>query len=201
VQAIILAPGRSKAMAYEQTPETGVNSGALRCRAKIITDYASWTVLSALRSGAPIKSREDVYPLLRKVEFGPLLQGKVSTSQFDAWHQDATASLCQHRLELCSGWATKMLNIYLKTAVYVGGLGPSGLAAALHPPIDTGLWNGLRHRFKGHLLLGKTHVVTRIKDIRDYSTYQTVLAGCRLAAQELNCLLIEVDQLWEGADS
>ncbi len=93
-----------------------------------------------------------------------------------------------------------MLNIYLKTAVYAGGLGRSGLAAALHPPIDSGLWSGLRRRFKGHDLLSKTHTVERIKDIRDYPTYRTIIEGCKLAAARLGCLLIEVEQLWEGAD-
>jgi len=173
------------------------------CRAKIITDYASWTVLSALRSGAPIKSRRDVYPLLRTVDFGALLQQStppISEGQFDAWHEAATLSLCERRTDLCTGWAAKMLNVYLKTAVYAGGLGRSGLAAALHPPIDSGLWSGLRRRFKGHALLTKTHIVERIKDIRDYPTYQTIVAGCRLAAEKLNCLSIEVEQLWEGVD-
>jgi GNAT superfamily N-acetyltransferase len=181
----------------DPTPET-------ECRAKIITDYASWTVLSALRSGAPIKSRKDVYPLLRTVDFGVLLQEStppISIGQFDAWHEAATAGLCERRPDLCTGWAAKMLNVYLKTAVYAGGLGRSGLAAALHPPIDSGLWSGLRRRFRGHALLTKTHVVERIKDIRDYPTYQTIVAGCRLAAETLGCLSIEVEQLWEGVDS
>jgi len=30
-------------------------------RRQIILDFAKWTALSALRSGAPIKSRADVY--------------------------------------------------------------------------------------------------------------------------------------------
>lgn len=34
-------------------------------RATILRTYAEWTALSALRSGAPIKSRSDIYPLLR----------------------------------------------------------------------------------------------------------------------------------------
>ncbi len=173
------------------------------CRIKIITTYASWTVLSALRSGAPIKSRKDVYPLLRTVDFAALLQESahpISTPEFDQWHKAATAGLCERQENLCTGWAAKMLNIYLKTAVYTGGLGRSGLAEALHPPIDSGLWSGLRRRFKGHDLLSKTHTVERIKDIRDYPTYQTIVEGCRLAAAGLGCLLIEVEQLWEGVD-
>ena len=177
----------------------GAPASATECRAKIIKDYAGWTVLSALRSGAPIKSRKEVYPLLRTVDFGALLQDStppISIGQFDVWHEAATASLCERLPNLCTGWAAKMLNVYLKTAVYVGGLGRSGLAAALHPPIDGGLWKGLRDRFKGDALLEEA-LVERIKDIRDYPTYQTIVAGCRLAAEKLNCLPIEVEQLWE----
>ena len=44
---------------------------------------------------------------------------------------------------LCVGWAAKLLNVYLKTAVYIGSLGPRELVAHLHPPIDGGLWSGL----------------------------------------------------------
>lgn len=175
----------------------------IECRTKIIGDYAKWTVLSALRSGAPIKSRKVVYTLLGTIDFGVLLQRNappIQIDEFDGWHKAATVSLCEQRPDLCAGWAAKMINIYLKTAVYAGGLGRSGLTAALHPPIDGGLWSGLSRRFKGDALLKKTHVVTKIKDIRDYPTYETVIAGCRLAAEKLNCRLIEVDQLWEGSD-
>lgn len=175
----------------------------IECRTKIIKDYAKWTVLSALRSGAPIKSRKVVYPLLGTIDFGVLLQSNALPNpmgKFDVWHKAATVDLCEQRPDLCTGWAVKMINIYLKTAVYAGGLGHPSLTAALHPPIDGGLWRGLSRRFRGDALLKKTHIVTQIKDIRDYATYETIIAGCRLAAEKLNCLLIEVDQLWDGTD-
>ena len=38
-------------------------------RKAIIATYAEWTAMSALRSGAPIKSRRDVYTALRGVDF------------------------------------------------------------------------------------------------------------------------------------
>ena len=38
-------------------------------RKAIIATYAEWTAMSALRSGAPIKSRRDVYTVLRGVDF------------------------------------------------------------------------------------------------------------------------------------
>jgi hypothetical protein len=168
------------------------------CRNKIITTYAAWTVLSALRSGAPVKSRQDVYPLLHTIDFPKLLVGSspIYPPEFDEWHQSTTAMLCELKSTLCVGWAAKMVNIYLKTAVYVGELGRPGLRDAIHPPIDSGLWLGLRDRFKDDPLLDKTHIVRQIKAIRDYPTYQTIIEGCRQAAKRMNCLLIEVDHLW-----
>ena len=41
-----------------------------------------------------------------------------------------------------------MLNVYLKTSVYAGGLGRSELVTAIHPPIDGGLWVGLKKPFR-----------------------------------------------------
>ncbi len=174
------------------------------CRAQIVTTYAGWTVLSALRSGAPVKSSSRVYPLLRSVDFHRLLapsRARIMLGEFAEWHRDATRRLCARERALCVGWAAKMVNVYLKTAGYVGGLGRPGLAQLLHPPIDAGLWSGLKREFADRPeLLAKTHVVTQIKAIRDYATYETIIAGCREAADDLGCLLIELEQLWEGAD-
>ncbi len=172
------------------------------CRRKIITTYAGWTVLSALRSGAPIKARKDIYPLLQTVDFPTVLDDSspISPAEFDEWHQLATENLCRLKPTVCVGWAAKMVNIYLKTAVYIGEMGRPGLREAIHPPIDSNLWRGLEDRFADHHLLTKTHIVQQIKSIRDYSTYQTIINGCRLAAKELDCLLIEVEQLWDAGD-
>jgi hypothetical protein len=41
--------------------------------------------------------------------------------------------------------------------------------------------------------------VRKIKDVADYATYLRIVEGCRLAARELGCLLIEVEQLWSGS--
>jgi ribosomal protein S18 acetylase RimI-like enzyme len=76
------------------------------CRAKIITTYSGWTVLSSLRSGAPIKSRKDVYPLLRTVDFAALFREgapPISTTEFDQWHEAATLDLCHRQQKLGAG--------------------------------------------------------------------------------------------------
>ena len=174
-------------------------------RAQIIRTYAGWTALSALRSGSPVKSRVQIYGLLKVVPFDRLLEPTskpIRAAEFASWHRDAVLGLCEREPLLCIGWAAKIVNVYLKTSVYVGGLGRPGLVTAIHPPIDGGLWAGLRKQFHDRpKILAKTHVVHRIRDIGDYPTYTTIIAGFRDVAEELGCLLIEVDQFWEGADS
>jgi hypothetical protein len=173
-------------------------------RRQIILDYAKWTALSAMRSGAHIKSRADVYQLLDAVAFGDMLsRGQpVAGPEFDAWHERQTEALCSRARDsgLPTGWGVKLINVYLKTAAYVGDLGPPGLRDALHPPIDGGLWKGLAKRFHGRPdILDETCCVQRIKDIMEYSIYRRIIAGCRAAARELGCSLIEVEQLWLGS--
>jgi hypothetical protein len=172
------------------------------CRSEIIRTFAGWTALSALRSGAPVKSRREIYPLLATVDFDAVLQGStpILYSEFDLWHEVALDRLCTLEPRLSTGWAAKLINVYLKTTSYVGELGRPGIRAALHPPIDAGLWSGLRRRFANDAeVLAQTHVVQRIRDIRDVETYHTIIAGCRKAAEALGCTLLEVEQLWEGA--
>jgi hypothetical protein len=173
-------------------------------RRRIILDYAKWTALSALRSGRHSKSRTDVYPLLDAVGFGVVLGPgpPIANVEFDAWHEAETAALCARApgARVPPGWGAKLINVYLKTAAYVGELGRPGLRETLHPPIDGGLWAGLKKKFKGRSdILGDACCVRRIKDIKDYPTYRRIIAGCRAAARELGCSLIEVEQLWLGS--
>lgn len=173
-----------------------------RFRAQIVLDYAKWTALSATRSGAPIKSRGDVYPLLDAVTFGEVLSPglPISRTEFDAWHEAQTLALCARDERVPIGWSVKLLNVYLKTAAYVGDLGRPGIREVIHPPIDSGLWEGLAARFRGRPeILAEACCVRRILDITEYKTYSRIIAGCRAAATVLGCSLIEVEQLWLGS--
>jgi hypothetical protein len=184
-----------------QSPVTS-NCGVAVFRSQIILDYAKWTALSALRSGAPIKSRAHVYPLLDGVTFGTVLGPglAITKSEFDAWHEEQTGALCARDARVPIGGGVKLINVYLKTAAYVGDLGRPGLRDEIHPPIDAGLWEGLAKRFHDCPdILSETCCVKRIKDITDYKTYRRIIAGCRVAARRLNCPLIEVEQLWLGS--
>jgi hypothetical protein len=64
----------------------------------IIATYAEWTAMSALRSGAPIKSRRDVYTALRGVDFNELFAdalGPINRATFDKWHADTVRAMIE----------------------------------------------------------------------------------------------------------
>ena len=173
-------------------------------RKAIIATYAEWTAMSALRSGAPIKSRRDVYTALRGVDFEVLFAdelGSINRTTFDAWHANEVKAMIEREPRLTVGWATKIINVYLKTRVYIGGQGRHHLKEMIHPPIDSGLWLGLARRFPDRPdILERTNCVSRIKDIADYECYRWIIDGCRDAAKALDCELIEVEQLWAGTE-
>jgi hypothetical protein len=181
------------------------NSQMKEVRTQIVRTYAGWTALSALRSGSRVKSRAQIYGLLKVVPFARILEPSdrpIKAAEFASWHHDAVLALCRREPLLGVGWAAKLVNVYLKTCVYVGGLGRPELITAIHPPIDGGLWAGLKTRFHDRPeILEKTHAVDRIRKIEDYPTYTTIISGFRAIAEDIGCLLIEVDQFWEGANS
>jgi len=55
-------------------------------REKIVRDFAEWAAFSSTRSGCPIKSREAVYPLIRKPNYGEIFDGDLITQEeFEGW--------------------------------------------------------------------------------------------------------------------
>ena len=173
-------------------------------RKAIIATYAKWTAMSALRSGAPIKSRRDVYTALDGIDFEVLFSedlGPINRATFDGWHADAVRAMIEREPRLRVGWAAKIINVYLKTRVYIGAQGRHHLKEMIHPPIDGGLWVGLKRQFPDRPdILERTNCVSRIKDIADYACYRRIIDGCRAAAKALDCDLIEVEQLWVGTE-
>ena|SRR5208337_98136 len=169
-------------------------------REKIVADFAEWTAFSATRSGCPIKSREDVYPLIRVPDYHVILKGEqISKNEFDVWHENNTKAICKSAPILPIGWAAKLINIYLKTRVYIGNEGRPDLIKWIHPPIDGGLWNGIWENYhNNNSIVRKTHIVQTIKEIKTYERYKIIIDGCSLIAQERGCLLIEVEELWQG---
>lgn len=173
-------------------------------RKKILEDFSKWTVLSALRSGSPIKSREDIYPLVEQIKFKDVCdesKGFITKDEFEKWHKDMTEFLVNETSKLNKqyGWAVKIINIYLKTYCYIGGSGRDGLLELLHPPIDRQLLKGVKSKFEGDLkILRNIQSISSIKDISSYETYTKIIQSMRDASSQLGCSLIEMEQFWEG---
>jgi hypothetical protein len=153
-----------------------------------------------------ISAGRDIYPLLDGVAFAKVLSGEVdiSADEFNNWHQRATEALCCRANALKPevkpfpvGWSAKLINVYLKTAAYVGDLGRGGLRDVMHPPLDARLQQALRKRFAERTDIVEKVTFGAIRDITDYERYRTVIGGCRAAAKELGCSLFEVEKLWE----
>lgn len=178
----------------------------MTAREKILKSYSEWTTLSALRNATRfhISSKNDVYPLLNKIPFDEVLdksRGKIDKGEFNAWHKRVSETIVDEVSKIGKqfGWTAKVLNIYLKTYCYVGDGGRPGIRDCLHPPIDKGLWDGIKNKFKDDKeILDKTHSKKAIKDISSYNEYMTIIEGIEKACEKLNCSLIEIEQLWEG---
>lgn len=171
-------------------------------RETIVKAFAEWTAFSATRSGCPIKSKKDIYPLIRLPNYNLIFVGeRITQEEFNNWHYDNTLRISEEDDRLPIGWATKLINIYLKTRVYLAGEGRPDLIECIHPPIDNGLWSGIRNEYQNNsVIIEKTHIVSRIKEITTYDIYKTIIEGCRLIAQLRGCYLIEVEELWQGTE-
>ncbi len=172
-------------------------------RHMIINNYARWCAFSSTRSGSPLKARADVYPLIDIPDYDEVLKGSISITkqEFNQWHEKSALQIQSKNNAMCIGWAVKLVNVYLKTMVYVASIGRPGLDEHIHPPIDGGLWDGIKEKYDGNYdIMLKTHSVSRIKDIKSYSQYKVIIDGIELIAMEDKCSLIEVEKLWKGTE-
>lgn len=193
------AKGRAFAPAMQSTKKPFMPT-----RHTILKSYAEWTVLSALRVGSPIRSRKNVYGVLETVDFSVVLDnslGPITPIDFERWHEKTLTTLVKSTSKLADqfGWAAKIVNIYLKTYCYVGDGGRCGIRECLHPPIDSGLWKGINRKYKNnHHILKETHSKTKITEISTHQAYIRIITGLRKISTDMNCALIEVEQLWEN---
>jgi hypothetical protein len=172
-------------------------------RQKISETYAQWTAFSGTRSGCPLKSRHDIYPLIQLPNYNAILEGNdtVTKVEFDDWHRSNSILIKTKQPLLSIGWTTKLINLYLKTMVYIGQFGRPGLVQYIHPPIDNGLWDGIAAKYGTEsVIIEKTHLKTKIKEVSTYDEYRKIIDGIELIAERLVCLPIEVEQLWSGTN-
>jgi hypothetical protein len=168
-------------------------------RTKIVHDFAKWTALSALRSSSPLKSGKQVYALIENhadlaALFAP--DPAIDETEFDRWHEETVSAFCEAEPGLPVGWAAKIINVYLKTRVYIAGEGREGLVMAIHPPIDTSLQQELKRSFPDRPWRKLT--ITGIRSYQD--DYMPFVKECRSLAQEVGCLPIEIEWYWQGAE-
>lgn len=168
----------------------------------VVKAFSEWTAFSAARSGSPIKSRDDVYPLIRRPDYEILFFGPAITlEEFSHWHKESTEDIEKNSV-LPIGWAAKLINIYLKTRAYIGREGRVNLDKYIHPPVDAGLWDGVEQYCDDNDLSeikAQITTVRKIKDIQTYETYTAIINGCKQLASHMKCELLEVEQLWQGA--
>jgi hypothetical protein len=168
-------------------------------RKKIVHDFAKWTALSALRR-SPLRSGKHVYDLIENADFTVLFAPTraIDQREFDRWHKKTVLGFCEAEAALKSqvGWAAKIVNVYLKTRVYLAREGRDGLMSVIHPPIDSGLLKGLKKKFPY-----RPWKIERIKGIQSYQDdYLPFIKECRSLAKEEGCLPIELEFYWRWAE-
>jgi len=168
-------------------------------RKKIVHDFAKWTALSALRSGSPLKFGKQVYDLIRNhCHLTALFDSTraIDETEFDRWHEKTVLAFCKAEAALPVGWAAKIVNVYLKTRVYLAGEGRMGLVSVIHPPIDSGLQKGLKQQFPN-----RPWKIKRIKEICSYQDdYLPFIRDFRSLAKIERCLPIELEFYWLGTE-
>jgi hypothetical protein len=167
-------------------------------RQKIVHDFAKWTALSALRSGSPLKGAAEIYHLIdHSADLACLFDGSASITdaEFDRWHEATVTAFCRAEPILPVGWAAKIINVYLKTRVYLAGEGRKGLVAAIHPPIHFSREIVLTLAYPDMGL--KKVTIKSIVSYRD--DYMLLIEAFRSVARQEGCLLIEVEAFWQTA--
>jgi hypothetical protein len=173
-------------------------------RKKIIGEFSYWVAVSAARQGIPVRGRK-LYPFLRGVDLASLLDPEHSWSDkdFAQWHHAQVLRLTD-AAGINIGWSAKLINMLLKTSVYIAGEGHPSLAALIHPPIDNLLIQQICRRYASDPLnadlirLCKTGVP--ISSIITYEHYRLVVGGLSQVARRENCSLFEVESLWSARD-
>jgi hypothetical protein len=199
-------PGNSETqiVASERIPTM---STAKQVRQTIITAFAKWTASSAVRAGCPIKKTKEVCKLLETVEFRRLCGShQIGAAEFDRWHRNNVTGMQEAARKLGkplpAGCAAKILNVYLKTCVYVGRLGRPGLLKCIHPPLDNKLIHGIRAKAEtAHVSLPKVKAWKGTCKVADYDRdYAPLIGELRDLAPRLQrprCTLFELEQYWE----
>jgi hypothetical protein len=157
-------------------------------RKEIIRQFAYWTVVSALRSGSKIKSREKIIRLLKVINLGELLK-VTSQEQYDSWHTIQTKNIVNKSEKILSyGWAAKIVNVYLKTLVYISSDFYQNVKPFLHPPVDGILLRSLIKEGKN---------ITRMPLFKiEEEEYFKLINEMKIIMEKEGLCLLEIEKYW-----
>jgi hypothetical protein len=169
-------------------------------RETIVKVFAKWAAVSASRRG-DVRKGEELYPLLEDCYFDELFNDNISISEdeFKNWHRKITKKMTDTTKNLSIGWAAKLINVYLKTRVYIAGEGRPNLKECIHPPIDGILWKKIKETYRDDPSISdKLDIFTTINAISDYEEdYEPIIDVFRIITNKRHISLIEVDELWD----
>lgn len=103
--------------------------------------------VSSARQGIKVKGHK-LYPFLNDIDLATVLDPERSwaVDEFQCWHEDQVVRL-EGAAKTGIGWSAKLVNMLLKTRVYVACEGHPSLAAVIHPPIDNLLIKQISRRY------------------------------------------------------
>jgi hypothetical protein len=99
-------------------------------------------------------------------------------------------------LEFSIGWATKALNIYLKTLYYIGDFEPKGVRKILHPPIDNILVKNIQNHY--NITLWSIHQKSfSISRLDKYDKYMEMIQKIKEIALKNNMInILDIEHVW-----
>lgn len=79
-------------------------------RDEIIETFAQWIAFSGTRSGCPLKSREDVYPLIKTPDYSEILKGDqpITKEEFNVWHEKSSQEIREKSSRVTNGEESKL---------------------------------------------------------------------------------------------
>jgi len=174
-------------------------------RKRILQEFSLWVAVSAARQGIKIRGHK-LYPFLQQVDLVTVLSPEHvwSDDDFEHWHEDQVTLLAK-RAGIQIGWSAKLINMLLKTCVYIAREGHPTLAARIHPPIDNLLIREVCRRYppanpRNRNLVRLCRGGVPISGILTYDQYRGVIRGLSEVASREGCNLFEIESLWSARD-
>ncbi len=187
-------------------------------RDEVIYNFALWTAVAALRSGKHIKDTRTITSALKQtVNLNAIPRTQI---EFDKWHKEITLQFKftvtnlynsnrpkiknenfvsnnkNSELEFSIGWASKALNVFLKSLFYINDSENLEIKKFLHPPIDNILVREIKRKY--HInLWQKEESNFSISRITSYEKYEGTISVIKTLANEQHMTnLLDIEHIW-----